>query len=287
MKFLRKNFPLLIALAVTAACIVFSNRVQKRPCDVPIEYKIGTIDPRFGITESSFQNDIAEAGRVWGATIHRQLFKYNPDGELTINLVYDWRQQTTQDEGELKSNMTQLTASAGSIKRQITSLRETLQASKQEYEDQTAQYNGQVEHWNNSGGAPNDVHASLNDELAALEQKRRDLNEQNNQINALINQYNMMIGNINARARVINNDGLAGTEFRKGVYAVKGDFKHIDIYQFREQSDLLLVLVHELGHALGLQHNGNSNSIMSPLLGSAGVDLSPEDLKDLRALCSL
>jgi hypothetical protein len=287
MQFFRRNIALFVALAVGVALIVFDSSLKEAGrCDAPIEYKIGTIDPGFRMTKSEFRNDIAQAGDVWSGAINKQLFKYDPDGEITINLVYDWRQQTTQFESALEGTIEQSSASAESVKRQISTLEESFRASRRDYQNQIAQYNRQVEGWNASGRVPADVGVSLRDEAAALNQKAQDLNAQRDQINALVSQYDSMVRNITAQTGAINGDGLAGTEFRKGVYIAKDDVKHIDIYQFREQSDLLLVLAHELGHALGLQHNANPNSIMSPVLRSPSLALSADDLRDLKSLCS-
>ncbi len=287
MQFLRRNIALFAVLAIGIALIAFNSNLKKvGRCDAPLAYKIGTIDPGFRMTESEFRNDIAEAGGVWSGAVNKQLFKYDPDGEVTINLVYDWRQQTTQFESALQGTIEQSSVSAESTKRQISALEESFRASRQDYQNQIAQYNRQVESWNASGGAPADARTSLQEQAAALNQKARDLNAQKDQINALVVQYNSMVRNINAQTGAINSDGLVGTEFRKGVYIVKDDAKHIDIYQFRERSDLLLVLAHELGHALGLPHNENPDSIMSPVLRSPGLVLTSEDLQDLKSLCS-
>jgi matrixin len=287
MQLLGKNLGLFAALAVGILLIVFDASLKKvGRCDVPIEYRIGTIDPRFQMTESELRNDIAEAGNVWDSAANKPLFKYDPDGELTINLVYDWRQQDTQFEQALRGTIDQMRSTAEPIKQQISEMKETFQTSRQDYLSRLAQHNRQVESWNASGGAPADVRASLQDEAAALSQTAQDLKAQNDHINALVAQYNSMVRDINAQTNAINNDGLVGTEFHKGVYIVKDNAKHIDIYQFREQSDLLLVLSHELGHALGLPHNEDPDSIMSPVLRSPGLALSSEDFRDLKGICS-
>src|ERR1700676_4743037 len=68
------------------------------PCEAPIEFQIGTLDPRFGISRGDFRSAIEQASDAWGTAANRQLFKYEETGELKINLVYDTRQQATQFE---------------------------------------------------------------------------------------------------------------------------------------------------------------------------------------------
>ncbi|WP_089942832.1 matrixin family metalloprotease [Candidatus Entotheonella palauensis] len=67
-----------------------------------------------------------------------------------------------------------------------------------------------------------------------------------------------------------------------------GSKRKAPIFQFHDMDDLLLVLAHEMGHALGLNHIEPPEAIMHALMGSQNInDLAPTpaDIEALQAMC--
>jgi predicted Zn-dependent protease len=62
--------------------------------------------------------------------------------------------------------------------------------------------------------------------------------------------------------------------------------EEINIYEFDSRTALLRVLAHEFGHALGLDHNDNEQSIMHYLNSSTNLKPTKEDLAALREVCA-
>lgn len=274
---------------------------HKEPCEAPITYQIGVVDPQFGISAEEFKSDIARATGIWGEPRGAPLFAYDPEGEVTINLIYDIRQEATDKEKVLSATIDQTSEAANSVRQQFYALKAEYEQASAKYTAQIqafnqaqAAYNAQVEHWNSAGGAPKAQFDALTREKErlfawrdTLEGMQQEVDRLAEAVNAYISKYNLLVARINANVNEINNDGLAGTQFEEGLYTVDKDGERITVYQFSDKTDLIRVLAHELGHALALDHNENPDSIMNPVNQSETLMLSSEDSEALKVRCNL
>lgn len=77
-----------------------------------------------------------------------------------------------------------------------------------------------------------------------------------------------------------------GIEFDKGDYHSRSG--ELNIYQFDDDRDLLLVLAHEFGHALDMDHVLDDQAIMSDVLyQNAGIQpaLTADDIREFKRVC--
>ncbi|HCC06316.1 TPA: hypothetical protein DEP94_03105 [Candidatus Nomurabacteria bacterium] len=294
MDFLKNN---LWWMAFVVAVFVYLNFLQPKPCDSPIQYKIGTIDAGFGLSETKLKSTLVSASKIWAKPLGKDLFEYNSNGKLTVNLIYDNRQKTTQINSTLKADVEKTNTLAGSVKKEYETLMQDLAINKQAYTDELTNFNAeqtkystQVDYWNNQGGAPADVYNNLTkarDDLIKaqqiLETKRLAINNSADKINSFIEKYNLLVATANQNIDVINQ--TAGQEFQEGTY--DPNTNTINIYEFSTQDKLTRVLAHELGHALSIDHNTNPTSIMYSLNKSNTLYLSKEDVSSLKVICKI
>lgn len=269
---------------------------KNRPCVTPITYKLGAFDDRFGISRAQFLLDLQQGSSLWGNELGHPLFVYDSNGKVTVNLIYDQRQQAI-DLGETIQQSQQTT---DAVRANYQKLENSYLASKQAYETALAifntatdAYNTSVKYWNSRGGAPKNEFQALQDQKeqlitqqTALQTKQTSVNQLANETNALVSNYNFLASTTNATIGAYNSSGLVGKEFDEGEY--KSDVTNgqsINIYEFQTKTELVRVIAHEFGHALGLNHDANPDSIMYPTNESNSLKLSPQDIAELTAEC--
>src|SRR5215469_1253062 len=131
-----------------------NNVLYQSPCARPKTFKVGSVDPRFGITKDQLIVDAKEAGSVWRNAQGMVLMQYDPTSAMPINMVYDQRQQL---DTKINSLNNQVSQQQNSLKPQISDYEQKVAAFKQK----SAALNAKIQYWNNKGGAPQDVYNDL------------------------------------------------------------------------------------------------------------------------------
>jgi len=307
--FLKKLFVQLLLIAVMAGSSLWVfHKLQPvnipaitKSCSVPVKFSIGAIDPRFKISQVQLQKMSTESANVWNKAAGESVLEYDPSASLKIQLTYDERQQTTDAQSKLEADLKGLSAQQvnldkqyGNLNKKYNSQLADFKKGVADYEKRLADYNQEVDLWNKQGGAPQsefDKLASEKKDLASaydkLQSQESDLKKLEDQINSLAAKENKIVNNYNSQIKTFQTEYGTAQEFEKGVF---DPTQGITIYQFRQNDDLQMTIIHELGHAIGLDHVQNPKSIMYYLMGQQNLNNptpTAEDVAELKNVCQI
>ena len=282
------------ALRVEAAPAV----VEIAPArSLPVPYAVGTIDPRFNTDVVHLQSILREAKGIWESAAGRDLFREEEGAPLAVNLVFDERQRNKIESNLLRSDIESRDTSRNILIGQYEEERALAGRLEADYKEESAalnkrtgEYNETVASWNARGGAPPEEVERLHNEQAsiaaasdALERKRKRFNEVADDVSSLAASINNLGSRNNREIRDYNGRFGRGGEYEKGIF----DGRVINVYEFENDDDLRITLVHELGHALGFGHVADPAAVMYYKLASQEIHtikLAPADLALLDSL---
>jgi hypothetical protein len=263
----------------------------------PLTYRIGTVDERFGMSREAFSNTVGQAVSLWQQAVPRELFRETPDGALEINLVYDYRQESSDRLKTLSLKIDDTKGSYENLKAHLETLKGEADQKGASLAQGFAAYNARVGAFNAQSEAARRTPVaessyrrleSERKELAeaktALMHRQEDLKETAKTLNSLVVVINGFAANHNLDLVDYHQTGdRLGPEFSEGEYIQEGGRRTITIYHFPSQDGLVRVLAHELGHAQGLSHLENPQAVMHRLMRTDSLDLSLEDIQAMKA----
>ena len=266
------------------------------PFDTRLRFRLGEVDPRFNISQSELIQLCEDAIQIWQKGTEKPLLVYDPKAKLTINLIYDQRQMEYEAQknsrkqlDEAQNTNQQRSAELDERYSTLEQRNQQLQVQRDQLHQDFEQLNQQRMSWSRieheNGPHRQQIeqqYQQLKVQAEQLDQAIRNLKAENEQYNQQVQQHNQNIHAYNVNVDHMNQR-FPPREFHKGIY----NGRHIEIYQFDNKDDLRLTIAHELGHALGLDHNSDPEALMYPILGGQNMQnfsLKEADRIMLRAL---
>ena len=266
-------------------------------CSTPISLTIGQIDEQFNVTTETLRGALESAVHEWNSATGRSLFVVREEGEVTINLLFDGRQDS----------INQLAAE----ERGIAAISEDLKARVQSHEAAATRIKTAVASWNNETESHNKRVEGMNSRAAAEVENQDDyaaLQAEQNEISQVIGRLEESKRRLMLETELLNREAIALNEERETLNAriqsvhdrfpptifTQGEHRRglavneINIYTFYDIKEFYLVLLHEMGHALGLPHIEERPAIMYPVIehGSDLSNLTPSDVQAALDMCA-
>ncbi len=277
-----KNFLLFILVVVIVAYGIYAipslhakvaTLLTYNECDIPIQYRLGSFDSKFGLSTDQVMQDIGQATSLWSNAEGKTLFTYAPNAQLTVNFVYDQREALNSTINQLNS---QLSQSNQSLNQQIVTYNTQVAAFKQEL----AAYNALVEQYNRQ-------QSITPQEYADLQKQKQELIAEGDVLNAMARQLNLVTNNYNENVYTYNNDinqfqNELAQKPEEGLYNPNNNT--ITIYLINNHDELVHTLAHEFGHALGMGHVADPHAIMYPY-STSSLTVTPDDMGELQTVC--
>lgn len=273
---------LFLLFIIVTGCIVFftpplrllaDKALQSSACNTPVAYKIGTIDERFGLSQTAVAADIEQATSLWSQAEGKTLFANDANALLTVNFVYDQRQALTS---QIQTMQQSLDAKNSNLQAQIQLYYGDVNAFKQKLRD----FNTEVDGWNTKGGAPPDVYAALTQKQKDLQNEGEKLNNRAKELNLSTTAYNTDVNVLNQDVQQFNRALAQKPE--EGLYNPADNT--ITMYFASDRNELIHTLAHEFGHALGINHVEDEDAIMYPYT-TKKISLAQEDITQLQYVC--
>ncbi len=272
------------------------------PCAEPETYQIGEIDDRYVITEEELYLLLREVAEIWSDAYGQPVMEFAEDGDIRINLVYAEQQELSDRERQFRDRIQSERYRIAAVEKEYEQMDSDYRQRVQQHQDdmsrlqeKIAALNSWVTEKNEQGGFReselplfeerkseiDSLTAGLNQRSLRLNEAARNLNQKVERINNKVEQKNSLITEYNRT--------FTGTRrFTQGSYERIGHDRTINVYSFLDEDELMLVLAHEMGHALGIGHVDNPQSVMYRLMGNQarpGVELTEDDRHALLDIC--
>lgn len=273
------------------------------PCNEPFTYSIGHIDNRFGLNKPEVEDAMNNAVQLWSDALGTTVAVSSDNSVITVDFVYDERQQSVDGEMRFRERINSEQIQLTQMQRAFDQKRDRFEQRSSAYVQFAEQTTLELNRFNEWVSSKNELGGFSEYDVTVFEERkksvesmqyrvlneRRELDRIASEINQELEQLNRKIEESNRLIDEYNKRYSGESRFTKATFQGVGWGGVITVNTFMSKNELTLILAHELGHALGLNHVSNPKSIMYSRMGEQErfpiLQPTAEDLAALKALC--
>lgn len=244
-----------------------------------------------------------DAAQSWAEVVSQPLIEHDESGKISVNLKYSEDQETSKQERLFRNRIQSAEFETERLERQFQQLQDQFNTENTRYQALSNRVQQQIDTLNEWVNETNAQGGFTQNELTRFEREKANIDNQNEQlremenrlagkadeVNDLASRLNQKIENKNQLVDQYNQSFAGQRRFTQGNYGCGEQGCELNIFYFSDVEELRLVAAHELGHALGIGHVSNPESIMYHLMGrqsKTGLQLSEEDRQALLDICN-
>lgn len=271
-------------------------------CADPLTFRVGDIDERFSIKKNEVAQLMQEVAEIWSDAADTTVIEYDEEGDIFVNLVYAEEQQLSDRERQHRDRLEHEEFSITVLENEYKRLNREYESEVEQYDEDSKELQQSIDRlnmWvrqkNEQGGfTEQDMQqftrrkAETDQAKLNLAQQERTLKRKASELNEKITFLNQKVESKNRLVDEYNRQFPGVRKFTQGAYEWTNNSRTINIFHFLDKNELRLVIAHEMGHALGIGHVSNPESVMHELMESQdqrALELTEEDIQALQSVC--
>jgi hypothetical protein len=253
-------------------------------CQTPLGWRLGTLDPAFNLTEAQALRLINTAAGMWNHAIGKELLRHDPVQGFVIDFKFDARQQQLLKQRLLQRNLARyddaIQPGIQNLPEKFAELEQkiaTFNQQKSQLQQQISQFQPNAQNAAAQRRQLEQQQQSLVREADWLEQQRQQLLRDQDYLNETIRQRNELVQTAELPA--------ISAPFEVGLMTIKQQQRQMTLFAFSSETDLIATIAHEFGHAFGIEHTQESDSIMFYQLTPQQQQLTKADILAWQHTC--